>query len=72
VVKISLFQREKVVFWRGFVSERGVSVVVVVVVVVVEEEEEEEMRRKGEEGELELGEHLGLGFIWYEFELKKF
>jgi len=67
VVKISLFQREKVVFWRGFVSERGVSVVV-----VVEEEEEEEMRRKGEEGELELGEHLGLGFIWYEFELKFF
>jgi hypothetical protein len=71
VVKISLFQREKVVFWRGFVSERGVSVVVVVVV-VVEEEEEEEMRRKGEEGELELGEHLGLGFICYEFELKFF
>jgi len=42
--------------------------------VVVEEEEEEEegRRRTGEEGELELGEHLGLGFIWYEFELKFF
>jgi len=44
----------------------------VVVVVVVVEDEEEEMERKGEEGELELGEHLGLGFIWYEFELKFF
>jgi hypothetical protein len=43
-----------------------------VVVVVVVEDEEEEMERKGQEGELELGEHLGLGFIWYEFELKFF